>query len=80
MYQSIKNFFFCQISPLISKGREKILTFDDLLEVPPELKLDRTIKDPSINLESNKSMLWQILGEQKYLLKRAWSFYFVGED
>lgn len=78
MYQCIKNFFFCQISPLISKGREKILTFDDLLEVPPELQLDRMIKDPSINLESNKSMLWQILGEQKYLLKRAWSFYFIG--
>ena len=78
MLNSFKNFFFFNVSPLVKKGRKKILTFEDLLEVPSEISLDRTLSLESINLNSKSSLIKSILGEQKHYLKRAWSFYFLG--
>jgi len=78
MFQSFKQFFFFQITPLVNKGREKILNFEDLLEVPSEIAIDKNAPNLSINFESEKKFLFNILGEQKIFIKRAWSFYFIG--
>lgn len=78
MLASIKNFFFFNVSPLVKKGQEKILTFDDLLEIPPEVKIERTLIAAPIDLSSQRKFLKAIVLEQKKLVFRAWSFYLLG--
>jgi ABC-type multidrug transport system fused ATPase/permease subunit len=78
MLASFKNFFFFNVSPLVKKGQEKILTFDDLLEIPPELHIQRTPTAPAIDISSQKNFLKALIIEQKKLVFRAWSFYFLG--
>lgn len=78
MLASIKNFFFFNVSPLVKKGQKKILTFDDLLEVPPEVRIERTPEAPAIDLSSQKKFLKAVVLEQKKLVFRAWSFYLLG--
>ncbi len=78
MLAALKNFFFYNVSPLVKKGQEKILTFDDLLEVPKELELSRSPEIVPIDLTSEKKFLKTIVSEQKKYIIRAWSFYLLG--
>lgn len=78
MLTGIKNFFFFNVSPLVKKGQEKILTFDDLLDIPPEVKIERTLEVAPIDLTSQKKFLTTIVIEQRKLVFRAWSFYLLG--
>lgn len=78
MLAAFKNFFFYNVSPLVKKGQKKILLFEDLLEVPEGLEIDRSIKVAPIDLSSEKKFLLTILREQKKLVVRAWSFYVLG--
>ena len=78
MFTSFKNFFFFNVSPLVKKGRKKILTFDDLLPVPEEVRIERTEKVLPLDLSSQRKFLTALLREQKKLAFRAWSFYLMG--
>lgn len=78
MLASIKNFFFFNVSPLVKKGRKKILTFEDLLPVPKELEIDRSELVLPVDLSSQKKFLKALILEQKKLVFRAWSFYAMG--
>ncbi len=78
MLASLKNFFFFNVSPLVKKGRKKILTFDDLLPIPDEVKIERTEYVRPIDLSSQRKFLKSIVLEQKKLVFRAWSFYLMG--
>ena len=70
-----KNFFFFNVSPLVKRGQKKVLTFDDLITVPRELRLDKSIKATAINTSSPKLFLKCIVLEQKKIVFTAWSFY-----
>ena len=78
MLKFFYHFFFCQISHLVKLGKSKVLTFEDLLEVPADISINRDEIKPLLDLSSNKNFLKSILVEQKFYLKRAWSFYFLG--
>ncbi len=78
MFIWFKNFFFFNVSPLVKKGQEKILTFDDLLPIPIEVRLDKSQTAAPIDTSSQKKFLKCIILEQKKLVFRAWSFYLLG--
>ncbi|MBC7714610.1 MAG: ABC transporter ATP-binding protein/permease [Rhizobacter sp.] len=78
MLASFKTFFFFNVTPLVKKGRKKILTFDDLLPIPPEVKIVRTDYVQPIDLSSQRKFLSALVMEQKKLVFRAWSFYILG--
>lgn len=78
MLARFKNFFFFNVSPLVKKGQEKILTFDDLMTIPPEVRIERTKVALPIDLTSQKNFLKAVILEQKKLVFRAWSFYLLG--
>jgi ABC-type multidrug transport system fused ATPase/permease subunit len=78
MLTFFRNFFFINVSPLVKRGQEKILEFDDLLETPAELRLDRSATVPPLNLSGPKVFLLQLLREEKPNIRRAWSFYLLG--
>ncbi|AUN99138.1 multidrug ABC transporter ATP-binding protein [Bacteriovorax stolpii] len=78
MLAALKNFFFFNVSPLVKKGRKKILTFEDLLPLPEELKLNRSLEVAPIDLSSQRTFISSLVGEQKKLVTRAWSFYVIG--
>ncbi len=78
MLASLKNFFFFNVSPLVKTGQKKILSYEDLMPVPPELDLDRSEVVPPLDLTSQKKFLKQLLKENKKLIIRAWSFYTMG--
>ncbi len=74
----IKTFFFFNVSPLVKRGQEKVLTFNDLLPVPRELRIDKSQKAAPINTSSPKIFLKCIVIEQKKIVFTAWSFNFLG--
>ncbi|MBC7428583.1 MAG: ABC transporter ATP-binding protein/permease [Bacteriovorax sp.] len=78
MLANLKIFFFFNVTPLVKKGRKKILTFEDLLPVPDEVRIERTeyVKPP--DLSSQRKFLTALVLEQKKLVFRAWSFYILG--
>lgn len=78
MLTSLKNFFFFNVSPLVKTGQKKILSYEDLMPVPPELEIERTEVATPIDLSSQKKFLKQILFEQRRLIIRAYSFYVIG--
>lgn len=78
MLGALKNFFFYNVSSLVKKGQEKILAFEDLLEVPKELELNRSLEVEPLDLSSEKKFLISIILEQKTLVTRAWCFYLLG--
>lgn len=78
MLNNLLNFFFFNVSPLVKKGQSKILTFDDLLSVPDEIKIDRLKIHQALDLSSKKHFLKMLLLEQRDLIQRAWSFYILG--
>jgi ABC-type multidrug transport system fused ATPase/permease subunit len=78
MLESLKNFFFFNVDPLVKKGQEKILTFEDLLEVPDEVRIQRTKEVKPLDMTSQRKFLVDVVFEQKKFIFRAWSFYFLG--
>lgn len=78
MLAALKNFFFFNVSPLVKKGRKKILTFEDLLPVPEELKIDRSEEVKPVDLSGQRKFISSLVFEQKALVFRAWSFYILG--
>lgn len=78
MLEAFKNFFFFNVTPLVKKGQKKILSFDDLLPIPDDVKVIRTPKALAIDLSSQKKFLIMIVREEKKLIIRGWSFYFLG--
>jgi ABC-type multidrug transport system fused ATPase/permease subunit len=78
MLKFLYHFFFFQISPLVKLGKSKVLTFDDLLEVPEDVIIHRHENKTDLLLTSKKDFLKSVLKEQKYYLKRAYSFYLLG--
>lgn len=78
MLASLKHFFFSNVTPLVKKGRTKILTFDDLLPIPEELIIDRIEIIPPVDLSTQRKFLTALVLEQKKLVLRAWSFYTLG--
>ncbi|MBY0415462.1 MAG: ATP-binding cassette domain-containing protein, partial [Bdellovibrionales bacterium] len=78
MLEYLKNFFFFNVSPLVKKGRTKIITFEDLLPMPPQVESIRSGEPKPINLTSERKFLGQLLLEQRALVTRAWSFYLLG--
>lgn len=78
MLARFKTFFFFNVSPLVKLGQEKILAFEDLMDIPSEVKIERTLEAPPIDLSSQKKFLKGIVLEQKSLVFPAWSFYLLG--
>ena len=78
MLNFFRNFFFINVSPLVKKGQEKILDFDDLLDASEDLLPDRSLLVNPIDQSSPKKFLLQILREQDSLVKKAWLFYLLG--
>ncbi len=78
MLAFLKNFFFFNVSPLVKKGRKKILAFDDLLPVPPELELDRSFLVKPLDIRTQRSFIFSLVGEQKKTALKAWCFYALG--
>lgn len=68
MLTAFKNFFFFNVSPLVKKGREKILTFDDLLPVPEEVRIDRSKDVRPVDLSSQRKFITSLVLEQKKLV------------
>lgn len=78
MFKSFQLFVFSNVTPLVKKGQKKILEFEDLLETPHDLKINRSVHVTPIDQSSPKKFLLQLLKEEKHLLRRGWSFYTLG--
>lgn len=78
MREFLRHFFFFHVSPLVVRGQKKILEFEDLLESPKELDIDRSLKTIPLDISSEGKLILGLIKEQKHLVIKAWSFYSIG--